>query len=85
MLFNRFLSLCILISTTIGNALAQNFERPELPDSSMMVQVEGIATAGKSNLQPFWFTANRWGALSVEVHHPTLLIGVYDRPRDLGH
>ena len=85
MLFNRFLSLCILISTTLGNALAQNFERPELPDSSMMVQVEGIATAGKSDLQPFWFTANRWGSLSVEGHHPTLLIGVYDRPRDLGH
>ena len=84
MTFNRFFSLCLLFSTAFGSAAAQNFERPELPDSSMMVQIEGIATVGGGDFQPYWFTANRWGSLSVEGHHPTLLIGVYDRPRPLG-
>lgn len=80
----RFLSLSLLLSTAFGSTLAQSFERPELPDSSMMVQIEGIATAGEGDLQPFWFTANRWGSLSVEGHRPTLLVGVYDRPRNMG-
>lgn len=84
MTFNRFFSLSLLFSTAFASAAAQNFERPELPDSSMMVQIEGIATAGGGDFQPYWFTANRWGSLSVEGHHPTLLIGVYDHPRPLG-
>lgn len=50
----------------------------------MMVQAEGIFTAGGGDYQPFWFTANRWGKISVEGHRPTFLVGIYDRPRTLG-
>ena len=80
----RLFSLFWGLSSALGCAFAQNFERPELPDSSMMLQLAGIGTAGGGDFQPFWFTANRWGALSVEGHRPTLLVGVYDRPRNIG-
>ena len=80
----RLFSLFCGLSSALGCAFAQNFERPELPDSSMMLQLAGIGTAGGGDFQPFWFTANRWGALSVEGHRPTLLVGVYDRPRNIG-
>ena len=72
----RLFSLFWGLSSALGCAFAQNFERPELPDSSMMLQLAGIGTAGGGDFQPFWFTANRWGALSVEGHRPTLLVGV---------
>lgn len=82
----RLLSFFLLCAYICANSVsAQHFERPELPDSAMLFQVEARATLGGGDYQPFWFTANRWGSMSVEGHRPTLLVGAYDRARDLGH
>ena len=75
----------LLLCSTASAAFAQQFEQPSLPDSTTMVQIGTLATAGGGNYQPFWFTANRWGAVSVEGHQPTFTVGVYGSPLDIGH
>ena len=77
--------LSLLLCSTASATFAQQFEQPSLPDSTTMVQIGTLATAGGGNYQPFWFAANRWGAVSVEGHQPTFTVGVYGSPLDIGH